>query len=145
MKTDEKERVRKSTSEERNRKIDEKAISKLNKYSVKSQEEIEERLQQLESEWDIERILELNAGILGLTGLILGRRDKRWLALSSLVSGFLVQHAVQGWCPPVPVFRALGFRTRQEIDQEKYALKALRGDFDHTYDTEDAWQAVKSK
>jgi hypothetical protein len=30
----------------------------------------------------------------------------------------------------VPVFRRLGVRTRQEIEREKYALKALRGDFD---------------
>jgi hypothetical protein len=43
---------------------------------------------------------------------------------------FLFQHAVQGWCPPVPLFRRLGVRTRKEIDAEKYALKAVRGDFD---------------
>jgi len=46
------------------------------------------------------------------------------------VLSFLFQHAVQGWCPPVPVFRRMGVRTRKEIDREKYALKALRGDFD---------------
>ncbi len=45
------------------------------------------------------------------------------------VAGFLFQHAVQGWCPPVPLFRRLGFRTAREIDHERYALKALRGDF----------------
>jgi hypothetical protein len=39
-------------------------------------------------------------------------------------------HAVQGWCPPVPVLRRLGFRTASEIDHERYALKALRGDFE---------------
>ncbi|HSH82103.1 MAG TPA: hypothetical protein VLA19_26550 [Herpetosiphonaceae bacterium] len=46
-----------------------------------------------------------------------------------MVLPFLVQHAVQGWCPPLLVIRALGVRTRKEIDVEKYALKALRGDF----------------
>jgi hypothetical protein len=40
-----------------------------------------------------------------------------------------LQHATQGWCPPVPVFRRLGIRTQTEIDHERYALKALRGDF----------------
>jgi hypothetical protein len=30
----------------------------------------------------------------------------------------------------VPVFRRLGVRTAGEIDRERYALKALRGDFD---------------
>jgi hypothetical protein len=29
------------------------------------------------------------------------------------------------------VFRRFGVRTAGEIDQERYALKALRGDFDH--------------
>jgi hypothetical protein len=29
----------------------------------------------------------------------------------------------------VPIFRRKGVRTRREIDAEKYALKALRGDF----------------
>jgi hypothetical protein len=42
---------------------------------------------------------------------------------------FLFQHAIQGWCPPVPVLRRLGFRTANEIEQERTALKALRGDF----------------
>lgn len=56
--------------------------------------------------------------------------DRRWLALPVGVAAFLLQHAVQGWCPPVPVFRRLGVRTAGEIDQERYALKALRGDFD---------------
>jgi len=59
-------------------------------------------------------------------GMTLGRR---WLVLPALVSGFLLQHALQGWCPPVPVLRRLGFRTMAEIDRERYALKTLRGDF----------------
>jgi hypothetical protein len=47
-----------------------------------------------------------------------------------LVAGFLLQHAVQGWCPALPIVRALGFRTSREIDAERSALKAGRGDFD---------------
>lgn len=38
-------------------------------------------------------------------------------------------HAVQGCCPPVPLLRRLGLRTREEIERERYALKALMGDF----------------
>lgn len=55
--------------------------------------------------------------------------DQRWLWLTEAVLLFLCQHSVQGWCPPLPVFRRFGVRTRSEIDQEKFALKALRGDF----------------
>lgn len=88
------------------------------------------RLGQLDREWDIERAIEANASTLALGGIILGTmRDRRWLALPAAVSAFLLQHALQGWCPPVPVLRRLGFRTSDEINQERYALKAIRGDF----------------
>ena len=49
--------------------------------------------------------------------------------LTFFVLGFLFQHAIQGWCPPVPVLRRFGVRTAAEIEEERYALKLLRGDF----------------
>ena len=36
--------------------------------------------------------------------------NRRWLVLPALVTAFLFQHAVQGWCSPVPILRRLGFR-----------------------------------
>jgi hypothetical protein len=27
---------------------------------------------------------------------------RKWLILPGIVTAFLFQHAVQGWCPPVP-------------------------------------------
>jgi len=93
-------------------------------------EAVERRLKELDREWDIERCLEANASGIALAGLGLGAFvDRRFLALPGLVCGFLLLHALQGWCPPVPFFRHLGFRTQSEIDRERYALKALRGDF----------------
>jgi hypothetical protein len=93
-------------------------------------EAIDRRLLELDREWDIERTLEANAATASLIGLTLGATvDRRWFLLPAVVAGFLLQHAVQGWCPPLPVFRRLGFRTQTEIDYERYALKALRGDF----------------
>lgn len=91
---------------------------------------IDQRLVELDQEWDIERTLEANAATVGLLGLTLGATvDRRWFFLPTAVATFLLQHALQGWCPPLPVFRRLGIRTRSEIDAERYALKALRGDF----------------
>jgi hypothetical protein len=58
---------------------------------------------------------------------ILGNR--KFFLFPAVVGGFLLQHAVQGWCPPLSIFRRLGIRTAEEIDWERYALKALRGDF----------------
>ena len=88
------------------------------------------RLAELDREWDIECILEANAATASLIGLTLGATvDRRWFLFPAVVAGFWLQHAVQGWCPPVPVFRRLGIRTQTEIDYERYGLKVLRGDF----------------
>jgi hypothetical protein len=43
---------------------------------------------------------------------------------------FFAQHALQGWCPPLPILRRHGVRAAREIERERYAIKALRGDFD---------------
>jgi hypothetical protein len=89
-------------------------------------------LAELDHEWDIERTLEANAATASLIGLTLGATvDKRWFLFPGVVAAFLLQHAVQGWCPPLPVFRRLGFRTQPEIEYERYALRSLRGDFRH--------------
>ncbi|MGH7037101.1 MAG: hypothetical protein ACREFK_08330 [Stellaceae bacterium] len=93
-------------------------------------QEIERRLTELDREWDIERALELTAASLALAGTGLGAAlDRRFLILPVLVTGFLLQHTLQGWCPPLPILRQLGFRTAAEIECERYALKLVRGDF----------------
>ena len=61
-------------------------------------------------------------------------RRSELLVLPAAVMAFLLQHALQGWCPSVPFSRSRGVRTAYEIDQERYALKALRGDFATTPD-----------
>jgi hypothetical protein len=95
---------------------------------------IAQRLAELDREWDIERTLEANAATASLIGLTLGATvDRRWFLFPAVVAGFLLQHAVQGWCPPVPVFRRLGFRTQTEIDYERYALKGPAGAFAQKY------------
>ena len=99
-------------------------------YYLHHPQQIDARLATLEREWDIERLLEVNGSVLALTGLVLGvTRARRWLALPTAVVGFCLQHALQGWCPPLTLFRRLGVRTQREIDEERFALMALRGDF----------------
>jgi len=84
-----------------------------------------------DQECDIERAIEANASILAFFGTAMATKgDRRWLALPALVTAFLFQHAIQGWCPPVPILRSLGFRTSYEIEQERQVLKALQGDFE---------------
>jgi hypothetical protein len=100
-------------------------------YYARHHEAIDVRLAELEREWDIERALQANAAALTLASTLLakaGYRAAGWLP--ALVGGFLLQHALQGWCPPMPVLRRMGFRTAREIAVERAALQALRGDFD---------------
>lgn len=126
-------RVSLHTSDRLNRAIQVRT-DEMVKYYAEHPERIDERLAELDAEWDIERTLEANAASLALAGLALGTFvNRKFYVLPAVVTGFLLQHALQGWCPPVPLFRRLGVRTQAEIDEERYALKALRGDFDDYY------------
>jgi hypothetical protein len=124
------DRVPLNTADEVNCEIRRQTEASVARYAAAGNTAIEQRLRELDAEWDIERTLEANAASVVLLGLGLGAFvDRRFFALNAVVGGFLLQHALQGWCPPVPIFRRLGFRTQPEIEQERYALKALRGDF----------------
>jgi hypothetical protein len=123
-------RVEENASEEINRRIRRELEARVC-YFAQRPEEIDGRLEELDREWDLERLLEANAGVVSLLGLSFGVLRGRWYLLSALAAAFLIQHAVAGWCPPVSLFRRLGIRTTHEIHHERYALKALRGDFEN--------------
>jgi len=120
------DRVRRSTAFQLNQKIDSEIDESIATHHHASREEIIRRIEALDKEWDVERVLEVNASTLALTGLVLGlTANRKWFFLPGVVLPFLLQHGLQGWCPPLPVLRRLGVRTRGEIDREKYALKGL--------------------
>ncbi len=124
------ERVPLHTAEHVNERIRRQTDERVASCAAAGPEAIDRRLAELNQEWDIERTLEANAATVSLIGLTLGATvNRKWFLFPAAVAGFLLQHAVQGWCPPVPVFRRLGFRTQSEIDEERFALKLLRGDF----------------
>ena len=124
------DRVRAHTATAANARIDDEMRDRLFSYSTRSDAELSARIDALDQEWDIERYLEVLAPSLALTSLTLGIvSSRKWFLLTGAVLGFLAQHAIQGWCPPLAFLRRRGVRTRREIDEERYALKALRGDF----------------
>lgn len=91
---------------------------------------IDRRLADLDREWDLDRLLEMNTGVLCILGVVLGATvNRKFYLLPLIVGGGLIQHAIIGWCPTMQIWRRLGFRTPSEIEGERYALKALRGDF----------------
>ena len=124
-----KDRVPDHTAEHINRQIIQDTEASIHAHSG-APDTIAARLQALEQEWDIERAIEANASTLAFIGVLLGYFvHPYWLILPGLVMGFLFQHAIQGWCPPIPVLRRLGFRTATEIEAERQSLKILRGDY----------------
>lgn len=121
------DRVIEHTSDEANERIRRDLRARLAYYN-EHRDEIPARLEQLDQEWDVERVLETGSASLTLAGIALSILvDRKWLLLSAAVQGFFLQHAVQGWCPPLPVVRRLGVRTQTEIEAERCALRSMLG------------------
>lgn len=117
------DRVRRSTPEATNREIDRRMEMSIGRYISEGPQSMRRRIADLDNEWDVERMLEVNASTLALSGLVLGlTKNRKWFALPAVVLPFLLQHGLQGWCPPLTLLRRMGVRTRGEIDREKYAL-----------------------
>jgi hypothetical protein len=121
------ERVPLHTAEHVNERIQQRTRENIARAARGGLHGIERRLMELDREWDIERALEANAASVVLLGSALGALvDRRFFALPAVVGGFLLQHALQGWCPPLPIMRRLGVRTASEIEDERHALEGMR-------------------
>ncbi|MDT8862203.1 DUF2892 domain-containing protein [Alkalihalobacillus sp. MEB130] len=80
----------------------------------------------IDQEWDTERVLEASAASFVLLGTFLGfTSNRRWHLFSGVISYFLLQHSVRGWCPPLPLIRGSGIRTANDINEERNALKSF--------------------
>ena len=138
-------RVEESTPDEVNRQIEQTTEENVVRLAALGSEAIANRLQELDREWDIERTLEANAATLALVALTLGFSvNRKWFLFPVVIAAFLLQHALQGWCPPLPIFRKRGVRTAREIDLERTALRIIRGDFQPaTSDPREAFRQAK--
>ena len=106
------QRVEHSTGEQVNRQIHAEIRESIGWHAAHP-ERIGARLRELDEEWDVERMLEANASVLAFTGVVLAATvDRRWLAVPAIVTAFLFQHAVQGWCPRCRSFAASGSAQR---------------------------------
>mgnify|MGYP001321322218 CR=1 FL=1 len=119
-------RVSLHTTPAANKKIEAHTRRRLTKLAAGGPLLLRRRLNELDQEWDTERVLETNAALVILSGLLLGTTaNKKWLILSGAAAGFLLQHALQGWCPPLPILRAMGVRTAAEIERERREIASL--------------------
>jgi hypothetical protein len=126
----ENDRDRRYTAASVLQRIDDETEARLQTYAAAGPQVIAGRLAELDHEWDIDRAVELEASLMGLVGLGLGAFFRRgFLAAPALVGAAVFVHATAGGYPLLPLFRRLGLRTSREIARERYALKALRGDF----------------
>ncbi len=108
----------------------EQAEKSVARYENANAEQIELRLAELNREWDVERLIEAESAMMILLGLLIGANfGRKWLVLPLFSTAMLIVHNTEGFYPLLPLFRRMGFRSADEIAVERYALKALRGDF----------------
>lgn len=123
------DRARRHTAAAVLRRIDDETVSRLAEVARRP-EAAPVRLHALDREWDVDRVLETEAAAMGLLGLALGTAvNARLLAMPGIVGAAVFLFATRGLYPLLPLFRRLGVRTSREIERERYAVKALRGDF----------------
>jgi hypothetical protein len=123
-------RVIHNTNRRVNDSICEKTCERVAHYASATPQMLEQRLCELDHEWDVERIT-ATCVALGMLGgvLLVTLFGEGWLVVPLLLATFLLLHALVGWSPLLPLIRRGGCRTADEIALERYALKALRGDF----------------
>ncbi|MDX2089751.1 MAG: hypothetical protein SFX73_17985 [Kofleriaceae bacterium] len=121
--------IRDHTSRGTNERIDRTTRGTLDEVGT-SPERVRARLSELDREWNVDRALMLNFAIVGgLSATMTARsllrygRPGGWGALLATQLAFLAHHAIRRWCPPMPLFRRLGFRSEREIEAERNMLR----------------------
>jgi hypothetical protein len=93
---------------------------------------IDRRIAELENEPDIESMIERDAALAGLAGAFLAfLAGRRWFILPAVAAGLLLQYSGTRQGLAADALRRLGYRSRREIECERFGLKALRGDFEN--------------
>jgi hypothetical protein len=95
-------------------------------------EAINERLAQLEWEWTAGRMAKVTAAVAILAGVVLTLTLGWWWMVLIAAGGLLMfQYSFSKTSWLSRMFREMGYRSGAEVEQEKFALRTLRGDFRH--------------
>jgi hypothetical protein len=130
--TDTTHRVESATSPRSNQRIAARTMRHVADCAHGQRADIDRRMDSLDREWDVERVIELEAALTIGGGLLLGlTRRRSWLALSAFAAAMVLRHTARGGYPLLPLLRRLGVRSAAEISHEHRALRVLRGDHSH--------------
>lgn len=119
------DRVRQFSHPSLNQRIDEGIEARVARAQDETPARVRARLERLEREWDVDQIIQGKTAALVNLGLALAHRDRRGYWVAGLGFASLLSHSLIGWSPSLSLLRRLGFRTRREIDREKFALLSL--------------------
>jgi len=124
-------KVSDNTRDELNARIRKQTVDCLNVYKDGDHTILSDKIQKLDCEWDVERVIETCAASMTFLGSLFGFKKNKslWFAVTGAVGVCLLKHALFGWSPMLCLIRKLGVRTSEEIGNEKTALKFIRGDF----------------
>jgi hypothetical protein len=90
---------------------------------------IDDRLAQLDREWTAGRMTKAAIGVVIVLGLIFAAVNPWWLILPAAGGLLLLPYLFGRTSFLGKMFHEMGYRSGFEVDQEKMALKVLRGDF----------------
>ena len=132
--------IREHTRDSSNARIDRDTQQALDRVGY-SRERIYARLAELDREWDIDRALMLNFAVIAtfsasmtMRNIFRHRKLGVFGAMFFTQMSFLAHNAIRRWCPPMPVFRRLGFRSAREINRERAELELrLAGSSAHAH------------
>jgi hypothetical protein len=122
--------ARARTPRDVNERIDRETDERVRHYATRPVDFVSHRIAELDSEWDVDRVLRADIAGLGLIGaglLVAFRRT--WLALPLVALSLVAGSSTDATQPLLVALRQIGVRTRGEIERERTALRALRGDF----------------
>ncbi len=143
------DRIRAHTPARLNEDIDHCIARRVEELATRSEAEKSAYLDRLDEAWSVDRAALAAVASLAVASCLAALRRPGWLCLAALSSASLLRTALTGGGLPVTLLRRLGLRTRREIECERCALKALRGDFELVASSKspiaqagNAWQAA---
>ena len=112
--------------------IDRDTARSIHFYANRPTQLLSKRIEELAEEVPIETFVYRGGAALTIAGLTLlllrGRKRAAWI-LAIAIAALQLQYSYQGRNGLTDILRRRGYRSRKEIEAEKYSLEALRGDF----------------